>query len=383
MTSQRTRARLIERLREQGIRDEVVLAAMFEVPRHLFVDEALATRAYDDVSLPINFNQTISRPYIVARMIEVLRGTRDGADRPLGRVLEIGTGCGYQAAVLAQVAREVYTVERIRPLYERARKQLNDLKIRNVSVRYADGTAGLPEAAPFDGIIMAAAAPALSAALREQLAVGGRMVLPVGMQTQRLIFGGTRCAGVSRNAAGTGEIRTAIDGQGMTSNKIHVWLLTTALLAGCASSMQRPPVFERAEAQKSAAMAKNSPREKDWRPSSYTVQKGDTLYSIAFNYGFDYHDLAEMNGIKDPSLISVGQQIRLFPNRAGTASAAAPIVARPAEILVKDQPKVVKYPYSAAAMAQIDKVQEQTASCSNCGCQDSCGFICRGKRCRH
>jgi len=186
MTSQRTRARLIERLREQGIKDEVVLAAMFEVPRHLFVDEALASRAYDDVSLPINYNQTISQPYIVARMIEVLRAPSDGVDRPLGRVLEIGTGCGYQAAVLAQVAREVYTVERIKPLYERARKQLSELKIRNVSVRYADGTAGLPEAGPFDGIIMAAAAPTLSAVLREQLAVGGRMVLPVGMQTQWL-----------------------------------------------------------------------------------------------------------------------------------------------------------------------------------------------------
>jgi protein-L-isoaspartate(D-aspartate) O-methyltransferase len=181
MTSQRTRARLIERLREQGIKDETVLAAMFEVPRHLFVDEALASRAYDDVSLPINYNQTISQPYIVARMIEALR-----ADSTLDRVLEIGTGCGYQAAVLAQVAREVYTVERIKPLYERARKQLSDLKIRNVSVRYADGSAGLPEKAPFDGIIMAAAAPALSAALREQLAVGGRMVLPVGTQEQWL-----------------------------------------------------------------------------------------------------------------------------------------------------------------------------------------------------
>jgi protein-L-isoaspartate(D-aspartate) O-methyltransferase len=181
MTSQRTRARLIERLREQGIKDETVLAAMFEVPRHLFVDEALASRAYDEVSLPINYNQTISQPYIVARMIEALR-----ADSTLDRVLEIGTGCGYQAAVLAQVAREVYTVERIKPLYERARKQLSDLKIRNVSVRYADGSAGLPEKAPFDGIIMAAAAPALSAALREQLAVGGRMVLPVGTQEQWL-----------------------------------------------------------------------------------------------------------------------------------------------------------------------------------------------------
>ena len=201
MTSQRTRARLIERLREQGIKDEVVLAAMFEVPRHLFVDEALGSRAYDDVSLPINYNQTISQPYIVARMIEVLRAAGDdGVDRPLGRVLEIGTGCGYQAAVLAQVAREVYTVERIKPLYERARKQLSDLKIRNVSVRYADGTAGLPEAGPFDGIIMAAAAPALSAVLREQLAVGGRMVLPVGTQTQWLYL-------VERDANGFRETR--------------------------------------------------------------------------------------------------------------------------------------------------------------------------------
>jgi protein-L-isoaspartate(D-aspartate) O-methyltransferase len=195
MTSQRTRARMIERLREQGIKDEAVLAAMFEVPRHLFVDEALASRAYDDVSLPINFNQTISQPYIVARMIEVLRN-----GKPLGRVLEIGTGCGYQAAVLAQVAQEVYTVERIQPLYERARKQLRDLKLRNVSVRHADGTAGLPEMAPFDGIIMACAAPALSAALREQLAVGGRMVLPVGIQEQWLYL-------VERDADGFRETR--------------------------------------------------------------------------------------------------------------------------------------------------------------------------------
>ena len=195
MTSQRTRARLIERLREQGIRDETVLAAMFDVPRHLFVDEALASRAYDDVSLPINFNQTISQPYIVARMLEVLRG-----GGPLDRVLEIGTGCGYQAAVLAQVAREVFTLERIQPLYERARKQLRELKIRNVAVRYADGSLGLPDAGLFDGIIMAAAAPSLSAVLREQLAVGGRMVVPVGAQEQWLYL-------VERDAAGFRETR--------------------------------------------------------------------------------------------------------------------------------------------------------------------------------
>ncbi|MCX7192136.1 MAG: protein-L-isoaspartate(D-aspartate) O-methyltransferase [Proteobacteria bacterium] len=183
MTSPRTRQRMIDRLREQGIVDEAVLAAMYEVPRHLFVDEALASRAYDDVSLPINYEQTISQPYIVARMIEVLRNS---GSRPIRRVLEIGTGCGYQAAVLAHVFPEVYTMERIEPLYQRARKKLSDLEIKNVVVSYADGSAGMPGAAPFDGIIMAAAAPVMSAALREQLAVGGRMVLPVGRLEQWL-----------------------------------------------------------------------------------------------------------------------------------------------------------------------------------------------------
>lgn len=145
----------------------------------------------------------------------------------------------------------------------------------------------------------------------------------------------------------------------MTSSRILFSLSIAGLLAGCASSIQRPPVFDRAEAQKNAAMAIKSPREKDWRPSSYIVQKGDTLFSIAFNYGFDYHDLAAMNGIKDPSLISIGQVIHLFPNRTGTAVAASAV--KPIDILVKDQPRVVKYPYSAAAMAKIDKVQEQTS----------------------
>ena len=172
---------MIERLRAEGIRDEAVLAAIGNVPRHLFVDEALSGRAYDDVALPINYGQTISQPYIVARMIEVLRNGKQ-----LGRVLEIGTGCGYQAAVLAQVAKEVYSVERIQPLYERARKLLRELKVRNVILRYADGAAGLPDVAPFDGIIMACAAPALLAELKEQLAIGGRMVLPIGTAEQFL-----------------------------------------------------------------------------------------------------------------------------------------------------------------------------------------------------
>jgi protein-L-isoaspartate(D-aspartate) O-methyltransferase len=195
MTSQRTRGRMIERLRSQGIQDEVVLAAMNTVPRHIFVDEALGSRAYDDVSLPIGHAQTISQPYIVARMIEIMR---NGGQ--LNRVLEIGTGCGYQAAVLGQVAREVYSVERIQPLYKRATATLKELQARNVVLSYADGTMGRPEIAPFDGIIMAAAATHVPQALLEQLAVGGRMVLPLGAQEQVLTL-------IERDANGYHESR--------------------------------------------------------------------------------------------------------------------------------------------------------------------------------
>jgi len=195
MTSQRTRGRMIERLRAEGIRDEVVLAAMNAVPRHIFVDEALASRAYDDVSLPLGFGQTISRPYTVARMIEIVR-----AGGTLNRVLEIGSGCGYQAAVLAQLAREVHTVERVQPLYDRAVSCLRELHAGNVALYHADGGVGLPQAVPFDGIIMAAAATHVPQALLEQLAVGGRMVLPLGAQEQVLCL-------VERDAQGYRETR--------------------------------------------------------------------------------------------------------------------------------------------------------------------------------
>ncbi len=186
---------MIDRLRAAGIQDEVVLAAMNAVPRHIFVDEALASRAYDDVSLPLGFGQTISQPYIVARMVEILR-----EGNPLNRVLEVGTGCGYQAAVLSQVAREVHSIERIQPLYERASTCLRELQLRNALVRYGDGSAGLPEVAPFDGIIMAAAATHVPQALLEQLAVGGRMVLPLGAQEQVLCL-------IKRDAHGYQEFR--------------------------------------------------------------------------------------------------------------------------------------------------------------------------------
>jgi len=181
MTSQRTRDRLIARLREEGIRDEVVLAAMLEIPRHIFVDEAIASRAYEDTALPIGYGQTISQPYIVARMTEILRG---GA--PLGKVLEIGTGCGYQTAVLAKVASEVYSVERISPLLMKARGHLRELRARNVKLKHADGHFGIPELAPFDGILVACGASHVPQELLQQLAIGGRLVIPVGANDQTL-----------------------------------------------------------------------------------------------------------------------------------------------------------------------------------------------------
>lgn len=181
MTSLRTRERMLSRLREQGIKDEVVLHAMGEIPRHIFVDEALSTRAYEDVALPIGFAQTISQPYIVARMTEVLRNGKQ-----LGKVLEIGTGCGYQTSILSRLAKEVLSLERIRPLVMKARGHLRTLKCANVKLDHADGSNGLTEFAPFDGIIVTAAASHIPQDLLSQLAIGGRMVIPIGTSEQIL-----------------------------------------------------------------------------------------------------------------------------------------------------------------------------------------------------
>jgi len=181
MTSQRTRERMLTRLREQGVKDEVVLTAIGSIARHIFVDEALSSRAYEDVSLPIGFGQTISQPYIVARMTEILR-----AGKPLGKVLEIGTGCGYQTSVLSKIAKEVYSVERISPLLMKARGHLRELRMSNIKLKHADGIMGLPDLAPFDGIMVTAAASHIPDDLLQQLAVGGRMVIPVGTDEQTL-----------------------------------------------------------------------------------------------------------------------------------------------------------------------------------------------------
>lgn len=175
MTSQRTRDRLIKRLQEMGIQSNTVLDVVKNTPRHIFVDEALASRAYENTALPIGYNQTISQPYIVARMTEALM-----AGGPLKKVLEIGTGCGYQTAILAQVAEKVYSIERIEALLNKARENLYTLKFRNVRLKHGDGNLGWPEYAPYDGIIVAAAPIGIPEALLQQLAINGRLVIPVG-----------------------------------------------------------------------------------------------------------------------------------------------------------------------------------------------------------
>ena len=182
MTSQRTRDRLVARLRDEGIRNEAVLEVIRNTPRHLFVDEALASRAYEDTALPIGYNQTISQPYVVAVMTDlVVRGNPQ-------KVLEIGTGSGYQAAVLAPLVAKVYTVERIEPLAAQARQRFRKLGLRNIRASYSDGTAGLPDFAPYDAIITTAATEVIPQALLEQLSSeGGRLIIPVGSRDhQRL-----------------------------------------------------------------------------------------------------------------------------------------------------------------------------------------------------
>jgi protein-L-isoaspartate(D-aspartate) O-methyltransferase len=181
MVSEAIRRAMVQRVAKQGVQDAMVLGALEVVQRHLFIDQALSAQAYIDASLPIGHSQTISQPYIVGRMIEVMR---NGAK--LNRVLEIGTGCGYQAAVLSCVAQDVYSIERIKPLHELAKTNLRPMRIPNLRLHYGDGMLGLPQAAPFDGIILAAAGLEVPQALLEQLAIGGRLVAPVGARVQHL-----------------------------------------------------------------------------------------------------------------------------------------------------------------------------------------------------
>lgn len=184
LVSDAVRAAMVARVAKQGVKDAKVLAALEAVPRHLFIEPGLASQAYIDASLPIGHHQTISQPYIVARMIEVMRDNANGGN--LSRVLEIGTGCGYQAAVLSLVAKEVYSIERIKPLHELAKANLRPLRIANIRLHYGDGMLGLPQVAPFDGIILAAAGLEVPQALLEQMSIGGRLVAPVGAGHQVL-----------------------------------------------------------------------------------------------------------------------------------------------------------------------------------------------------
>jgi protein-L-isoaspartate(D-aspartate) O-methyltransferase len=183
LVSEAVRKAMVRRIAQQGVKDAAVLSAMERVPRHYFLEPGLASQAYVDTALPIGYHQTISKPSIVARMIELMR---EGVDGKLLRVLEIGTGCGYQAAVLAQVAHEVYSIERMRPLHELARSNLRALCIPNLRLHYGDGMLGLPQCGPFDGIILAAAGLDVPQALLDQMALGGRLIAPVGERAQRL-----------------------------------------------------------------------------------------------------------------------------------------------------------------------------------------------------
>jgi protein-L-isoaspartate(D-aspartate) O-methyltransferase len=180
MTSARTRDRLVQRLRDQGIANLAVLDRIRNVPRHIFVDEALGSRAYEDTALPIGFGQTISQPFIVARMTEALL---EGG--PLGRVLEIGTGCGYQSAVLSPLVTTLYSIERIGPLLERAKERIKELGMKNVRFRHGDGSVGWKAQGPFDAILVAAAPLTVPSALFLQLKPGGRLIVPVGPEGEQ------------------------------------------------------------------------------------------------------------------------------------------------------------------------------------------------------
>jgi len=184
LVSDAVRKAMVARVAKQGVSDKKVLAALEAVPRHMFLESGLSSQAYIDASLPIGHHQTISQPYIVARMIEVMRNNANGG--VLNRVLEIGTGCGYQAAVLSLVAKEVYSIERIKALHELARTNLRPLRIANIRLHYGDGMLGFPQVAPFDGIILAAAGLEVPRTLLEQLTIGGRLVAPVGERHQVL-----------------------------------------------------------------------------------------------------------------------------------------------------------------------------------------------------
>ena len=210
MTSARTRDRLVQRLREQGICSLAVLDRIRNVPRHIFVDEALGSRAYEDTALPIGFGQTISQPYIVARMSEALL---EGG--PLESVLEVGTGCGYQTAVLAPLVGRLYTIERIGALLERARERLKELGVRNVKFQHGDGAAGWKSQAPFGGILVAAAPLALPEALLKQLEVGGRMIVPVGQEGRQELMRFTRREqGIARESLGRVAFVPLLGGKG-------------------------------------------------------------------------------------------------------------------------------------------------------------------------
>jgi protein-L-isoaspartate(D-aspartate) O-methyltransferase len=315
MTSQRTRDRLIQRLREEGISNERVLEAMRNVPRHLFVDEALATRAYEDTALPIGQGQTISQPYIVALMTQTLL-----AGGRLKKVLEVGTGSGYQTAVLAQLVDEIYSVERIEPLMKLARKRLRELGCRNVNIKLSDGSWGWKEHAPYDGIIVTAAPAEVPPACRAARARwtanhpgrrAGHAGIVAGSKHGQRAFPGTPRTRQFRSARERFHLRTAHAPFNIHRMAPFRWGMAfmLVLLSSCAFPLA--PVSEQGTALRHP--------EAGYRE----VQAGDTLYSIAWESGRDYRDLARWNRIASPYLIKPGQKLRLLPP-AGADQAIRP-----------------------------------------------------------
>jgi protein-L-isoaspartate(D-aspartate) O-methyltransferase len=221
MTSARTRDRLVQRLQQEGIRQPEILERFRNVPRHLFVDEALSSRSYEDSALPIGLGQTISQPYVVALMTQALL-EQDGELQRLPKVLEIGTGCGYQTAVLAPFVRQLFTIERIRPLLQATKERLNELSIDNIRFRHDDGFRGWPGQAPFDGIVVTAAPDTVPVKLMEQLAVGGRLVLPVGPNggAQQLLRITRTGAGFERENLGSVSFVPMLEGKDKDKGKL-------------------------------------------------------------------------------------------------------------------------------------------------------------------
>ncbi|KAG0190215.1 hypothetical protein DFQ28_002349 [Apophysomyces sp. BC1034] len=325
LTSERVRQRMVERVRANGVVDERVLAALAAIPRHQFVDPAFAAQAYEDAALPIGHQQTISKPSVVARMLELAL-----AGRTLEKVLEIGTGCGYQAAVLSHLAGDVYSIERVKSLYERAKTNLRPLRVPNIRLHYGDGRLGLPDVAPFDAIVIAAAGFDVPAALFEQLAIGGRLVAPVGSR------GGSEQVLTLVERVSSAQWRDMLRSESVNASLVTIRraacvAAALAMLTACSSRLEPAPVIDRGGAPLSTtsmAIAPAAPLGPP-PPGYYRVKPGDTLYRVALENGQNYSDIAAWNNLTNPNQIEVDQLLRVVPPGTQVTASLPGVAAAP------------------------------------------------------